>query len=449
MNDIITKILRSVSFKFIVIGILSLLLLIPAGMIKNLIAERESRNQSARAEISEKWGRAQTITGPFLTLPVNEKVRQGDEWITLHKTLHLLPENLEIKADVEPLEKRRGIFRAVVYTTGIQMKGAFDLSSEEYNSLLNDSHSPGKPRLELGISDLRGILTRSVFRVNSITEEIKPGLYNQDVAMQGIHVPVELQETDTPGKITFRIDLSLNGSSALYFTPVGKSTDALVKALWPDPSFTGNFLPSDKSIGTEKFSAQWSINNLNRNYPQAWFGSRTSVEESAFGVIFLKTVGHYQKSTRAAKYAFMFIALTFLVFFLIEVISKTRIHPIQYLLVGFALIIFYTLLLSLSEHTGFNIAYGISTIATTVLVSVYIRTSLDSKRIGIWTGILLLVLYGYLFTILQVSEFALLMGSIGLFVILAVIMIVSRKINWYRRESSDISAGNSNARSHH
>src|SRR6056297_387535 len=146
MNDIVTKILRSVSFKFIVIVILSLLLLIPTGMIKNLIAERESRNQSARAEISEKWGRSQTITGPFLTLPVTEKVRHGDEWITLHKTFHLLPENLEIKADVEPLEKRRGIFRAVVYTSRVQLKGAFDLSSEEYNSLLNESHSTGKLR---------------------------------------------------------------------------------------------------------------------------------------------------------------------------------------------------------------------------------------------------------------------------------------------------------------
>ncbi len=435
MKDTLGKFFRSPSFKFIVIGTLSLLLLIPGAMIKSLIRERESRNEMTRMEISEKWGLAQTITGPFITIPTEELIIDNKKESIVYHRLHLLPEQLSIKGNVIPVEKKRGIFSSVVYSSTIEIEGYFDWKNESLQKILKKGIQKDKFYLSIGITDLRGIGNDSEILINGIPRDFNPGLYNHEVTDRGIHVPISFDELSDLDRIPFSATLVLNGSSNIFFTPVGKITETEITSPWPDPSFTGSFLPATKNITEEGFTSRWSVNYLNRNYPQSWYDRNHNVEESAFGVNFLIPVNHYQKSTRAAKYSFMFIALTFLVFFLTEVITKTRIHPIQYLLVGFALIIFYTLLVSLSEHIGFNNAYLISTLAVTVLIGYYIRTSTKSARVGFISGSLLLVLYGYLFTTLQLQDLSLLMGSVGLFIVLAIIMIVSRKLNWYKEES--------------
>lgn len=437
MSKTIANFFQSPSFKFMVIGILSLLLLIPAGMIRSLIREREMRNQDASLEISESWSFSQTITGPFLSIPTEELITENELKVLERNTYHLLPDQLNIDGSVDPLEKKRGIFTAVVYNSNITISGHFTLTDDELTSIFNRKIQKEKAFLCIGLNDLRGIGNGSSVLLNGVPYEIMPGLHNRDLTDKGIHVPLDTELLQSNGTLTFHISIELKGSSDLFITPVGKNTEVNIASSWPDPSFTGKFLPSDKKITSTGFDATWEVNYLNRNFPQSWYNSNHSLSESTFGVNFLIPVDHYQKSERSVKYAFMFIALTFLVFLLTEIILKTRIHPIQYLLVGFALIIFYTLLISLAEHVGFNIAYLISTIAVTTLVGGYMKGSTSSGKVGLISGLLLFFLYSFLFTTLQLQELSLLMGSVGLFLILTVIMIVSRKINWYREDSTD------------
>ena len=200
---------------------------------------------------------------------------------------------------------------------------------------------------------------------------------------------------------------------------------------WGDPKFNGAFLPDNHKITEKNFDAHWKVLHLNRNFPQQWHGNQFQVNDAAFGVSLLIPVDHYQKSTRSAKYAIMIIAFTFLVFFFVEVLNKTRIHPIQYFLVGLALIIFYSLLLAISEHLNFNLAYLISSLATISLVVLYAHSIFRKISLSRFTALTLIILYAYVFVILQLQDYALLMGSIGLFVVMAIVMYLSRKIDWY------------------
>jgi inner membrane protein len=212
---------------------------------------------------------------------------------------------------------------------------------------------------------------------------------------------------------------------------VGKETTVKLSSTWPDPSFVGNFLPAHHETSQEGFDASWKILHLNRNYPQKWTGSNNQVEASTFGVKLLVPVDEYQKNMRTAKYAFMFIGLTFLSFFMIELLNKKLIHPIQYLLIGFSLLVFYTLLLSFSEQMVFKYAYMISSVATIGLITSYTRGVLKDT---LQTGIILLILvllYAYLYIVLQLQDLALMIGSIGLFIILSLVMYLTRKVDWF------------------
>lgn len=437
MSTHIGNFFRSPSFKFMVIGVLSLLLLIPASMIRELIRERETRNEEARKEISDSWSDPQTITGPYLSIPTELLEKGGRKDGIFKDTYQLLPDQLHIEGEVVPIEKKRGIFTAVVYQSTLNLSGTFRLQDAPVT--LGSQEKTGEKVIYLciGLSDLRGIGNGSSIVLNEESFEMMPGIYNSDLTDKGIHVPLPAAAFTGTGSLDFRITLELKGSAELFITPIGKTTEVHLVSTWPDPSFTGNFLPVQKQIRPDGFEASWEVNYLNRNYPQGWYDDAFNVNTSAFGVHFLVPVDHYQKSERSVKYAFMFIALSFLVFFLTEIIMKIRIHPIQYLLVGFALIVFYTLLVSLSEQIGFNLAYMISTLSITLLVGFYMRSGTASGKVGWISALLLLALYGFLFTTLQLQELSLLMGSIGLFVILAVVMVVSRKINWYKEESID------------
>jgi inner membrane protein len=217
--------------------------------------------------------------------------------------------------------------------------------------------------------------------------------------------------------------------------PVGRETTVQVGGSWGNPSFVGAYLPEERSVEPNKFLASWKVLHLNRNYPQQWTGASVNLKESAFGIKLLMGLDEYQKTMRSAKYAIMFIVLTFLSFFMAEVLNKRIIHPIQYVLIGLALTIFYTLLLSISEQTNFNRAYLLSSAATIALIGLYTRSVLNSiLAAAIITGILA-VLYGFLFIVLQLQDYALLLGSIGLFLILALVMYITRNINWFAVEA--------------
>lgn len=418
------------------IVIIALLLLIPAFMISGLISERESTQGKAILEVSSKWGGQQTLTGPFISIPyyryVKETVRKdtAERLVQVKDYIHILPDKLVISGEISPQKRKRSIYEIVVYDSKLNFSGTFlkpDFAALDFRP----QHVQfDKAEFVLGIPDLRGIEKQISLQWNNENVSFNPGVSSTDVVNSGINARVSISDNDSLS-YQFNFSLDLKGSQLLYFTPMGKETDITMNSGWGNPSFNGAFLPDTREINAEGFKANWNVLHLNRNFPQIWAGSRYSTAESAFGVDLLLPVDNYQKSHRSIRYAILFIGFTFLVFFFIEVLNKVFIHPVQYILVGIALIVFFTLLLALSEHMLFNLAFIGSALATLLLIAGYIRAILKSwKLTGLITGILA-VLYSFIFVIIQLQDYALLIGSIGVFVILAVTMYFSRKIDWY------------------
>ncbi|HHH54328.1 MAG TPA: cell envelope integrity protein CreD, partial [Bacteroidetes bacterium] len=231
--------------------------------------------------------------------------------------------------------------------------------------------------------------------------------------------------------IDFSFDIKLQGSESIYFIPVGKTTTVALKSSWDSPSFQGRFVPDEREVSKDGFTANWKILDMNRNYPQQWEGNKYNVSSSKFGVDLIKPVGEYQKNMRTVKYSLLIIVLIFLIYFFFEVLGKFRIHPIQYSFIGLALTLFFVLLLSISEQIGFDLAYLVSAAATTIMILIYSAALLKNrKQLLILTGFLITI-YGFIYVVLQLEDFALLAGSIGLFVALFITMYYSRKIDWY------------------
>ncbi len=423
---------QATTIKGLVIFILTMLLLIPTSMIESLIFERQGRQQEAVAEVSGKWGRQQNLAGPFLILPYELTLRNSDGKIIdkVLKHAFYLPDALKINGQVQPELRHRGIFEVVLYSSALSLEGSF-------GKLQTDQFIPAdaqilweQAQLALSIPDLRGLKDQVKLEWDAQSSLFDPGIPVSGLAESGIHVPISLQK-EANGAHTFKISLALKGSGSLFFTPVGKVTEVAISAPWADPSFSGAFLPEEKQIDGSSFTANWKVLNLNRNYPQQWLSeANTSYAESAFGVDFLLPVDNYQKSTRSVKYAILFISLTFLTIFFIEMRQKTRVHAFQYALIGLALVIFYTLLVSISEHLSFDSAYLIAAIMTIGLTTLYANALFASRQMAFLVGGTLTVLYGFLFVVLQQQDYALLIGSIGLFLILAAVMYFSRKIEW-------------------
>ncbi len=428
---------RSITLKIVSIGILILLLLIPTAMIRNLISERQSRRDSVVEEISQKWGGSQTITGPFMTVPFKTyfEDKDGKRQFDLGY-LHILPETLDIEGEIEPEVRYRSLFEAVLYNIRLHFKGSFKLPSISQLNIDSNNILWDKAYLSLGITDMRGIQDGIIMSFNKTNYDANPGLKTTDLVPAGVST---LVKTISPNEAnSFSFDLNLNGSEQISLVPVGESNTVRINSSWPSPSFNGAFLPADHEVKKDGFSASWKILHLNRNYPQLWEGAQYKVTESAFGVRLILTADIYQKSMRLAKYAIMFLFFTFATFFFSEIMNKQRIHPIQYILIGIAILIFYTLVLSLSEHMHFNYAYILSAASVTLMISGYAKAIISNSRFALSILGILAILYCYLFVVLQLEDYALIMGSIGLFIILAVVMYMTRKINWYKIETDQM-----------
>ncbi|MFZ4633922.1 MAG: cell envelope integrity protein CreD [Saprospiraceae bacterium] len=416
------------TIKGLIICVLVLVLLTPTFMIQSLIREREGRQSEAFNEISGKWGRQQTLLGPILGVPYTLYTRDNKGAIVgqLDEVAYFLPETLKIGGNMQPEKRYRGIFEVVVYSGQLTLEGEFGtLRPEAFVPSGADMHWD-KSVLLLGIPDLRGLREQVRLQWDEQEHLFEPGIPTPGIAESGMHVPLNL--SPQAGTHRFSLQLDLKGSGSMFFTPVGKVTEVNLQSPWPDPSFTGAFLPDEKSIGAEGFQAKWKVLHLNRSYPQAWTSSRNvAFLDSAFGVDFLLPIDNYQKSERSVKYAILFIGLTFLVVFFIEMRQDNPVHPFQYALIGLALVIFYTLLVSMSEHLTFNAAYVVAALMTAGLTGLYAWSLFASGRMGLLVGFSLLGLYGFLFVTLQQQDYALLIGSFGLFAILAVIMYFSRR----------------------
>lgn len=430
---------NSITIRLITIGILILVLLIPVSMIKDLIHEREYRQQDAINEVSSKWGNSQTITGLVLTIPYYTYTKVYDsqdkekyKLVQTREYAHFLPEDLNIAGQITPEVRYRGIYEVIVYNSDIKLQGKFAKPNFEEWKIDNANIIWNDAFVSLGLSDLRGIQKSVYVLWNGESFSFNPGVETKDVIDNGISTKVNLGNTDAPNsKWDFSVNLNFNGSSNLNFVPLGKTTKVSIKSKWETPSFDGAFLPDQRTINKNGFTANWDILHLNRSYPQSFRNSTTGIYESKFGINLLVPVDEYQKSMRSAKYAVMFITLTFLIFFFIQILNRVKIHPIQYIIVGLALCVFYTLLIALSEHINFNISYLISSVSIITLITLYAKSIFNNKMLTRLICLILIILYLFIYSIIQLEDYALLMGSVGLFIVLGTIMYLSRKIDWY------------------
>ncbi len=451
---------ESIMIKLISIGFLILILLIPTSWIQDMIVERQQRAGEVMQEVAMKWSGSQTITGPVLVIPFRkqETIDRGKDGVERREVIEkafFLPEFLDIKGKITPEMLHRGIFDAVVYESALQIKSSFikpdfkELGISEDMVLWNGAH------IVFGITDLRGISDNPTFSVGEKTFVPEPSrtlgvsvlskigdaaAYAPDnrrdiLSSSGIVTKLNWENAEAfNGNVN--IKLNLKGSSRLDFIPVGKTTDVKLDGPWADPSFDGEFLPSAREVTPAGFSASWKVLHFNRPFSQEWTGSDQQLSGADFGVKLLLPVDQYQKSMRTSKYGVLIILLTFIALFLVEITQKVRIHPFQYILIGAALIIYYTLLLSFSEHIGYNLAYVASSVATVTLVSLYATTFLPGKRLSILFMLLLVIFYSFVFIIILQQDFSLLLGSMGLFIIISLLMYFSRKISWYREATA-------------
>jgi inner membrane protein len=419
------------------VGLLALLLQIPISMIGGLVAERQERRQAAVTEVSSKWGNVQSIIGPVLIVPYTYRSTETSAsglQITRTETRNaiFLPEQLRVRGSIDAELRHRGIFSIPVYKVGLTLEGEFTRPSFAELGLEPAGVAWERAQLAIGISDARAIQQETAVTWNGKPVSFLPGTGAFTDGGTGIHAVVGLANGGQRAQFSF--PLSLNGSLGVYLTPFAQNTIVELQSNYGHPSFQGNWLPVERSVSDAAFRAKWSIPFLGRNYPQAWkaeVGMRKEIDGSRFGVELVNPVDHYRMAERSVKYAGLFILLTFATLWLIEVLAGVRVHPIQYLLLGGALCLFYLLELSLSEHLGFPLAYTVASFSVVALVAGYSVVVLHHIRRALFVIAVVSLLYAYLYILLMNEDYALLIGSVGLFLILAAIMYATRRVDWY------------------
>lgn len=426
--------------KGFIIGFLILVMLIPTAFIQDLVHERQGRQEEVVQEISSKWAGGQVVVGPVLAIPYRIYDHDKDgKVIESRSEAYLLPELLKVSAAMDPEVRHRSLYDVTLYRSSATLTGQFNLSALQKLRIDSARFIWEESRLLLGIDDARGLEEEVALNWGGKTMVLEAGVPDNRVVSKGLGVAVPTAGAEV---IPFSMQLKLKGSQLLYFTPVGNTTSVSVAAPWKDPSFDGQYLPVQSELTDKGFKALWKVLQISRNYPQVWNEGSYDLRASSFGVRLIQPADSYAKTERSVKYALLFIALTFTVFFFVEIFQRQQVHPLQYILVGFAFCVFYTLLLSISEYAGFNTAYFIAALATVALVGFYVQGIFKRFQIALWFAIALGGLYTYIFILIQLQDYALLFGSIGLFVIIAALMYSSRKIDWYGAARYGIGSGN-------
>ncbi len=420
------------------IGFLILALLIPTLFIMFLVTDREKRKEEVVREVSSKWAGSQTVTGPFLMIPYYEDQKENNTVVSKKKYLFLLPDELIVNGKIAPQIKHRSIFSVPVYNSSIQLSGKFKMAKPDKLPVAITALHFDESIVCMGISDFKGIGESLQMKWNDTTVSFETGVPEIDWLDAGISSPIKITAEDVINNAAnFLINLSLKGSERLYVTPFGNNTKVHFESDWANPAFDGKYLPDTSVVSPKGFSADWKILHYNRSYPQQFTTiNQYSISESAFGINLLQPVDAYGQTMRSVKYAVLIIALTFFVYFFLEIYYRRSVHPLQYILIGFALVIFYTLLLSISEYIDFGLAYLVASSATVLLISWYTKSIFKQWKIVLLFSFILSLLYLFIYVIIQLQDNALLFGSIGLFVLLAMIMYFSRKVNWNAEEKA-------------
>ncbi|WP_370980157.1 cell envelope integrity protein CreD [Agaribacterium sp. ZY112] len=428
------------------IGII-IFLLIPISQIDGIVDERKSLQKNVIKEIASSSSTEQLLIGPILIQPF---VETSTSWQTTpdgnEKTLittktegklQFLPDSLNAHIELKNELRSRGIYDSKIYHAKTKLTGHFSIPK---NFGLSDMAKIelGQPYLLISVSDMRGIKSSVHIDLNGNKLEVKPGS-NHTFFSQGIHSFIPTI-TNQGADLDFTISMNFQGSSRLEFIPIGKENMFQLQSDWPHPSFGGRYLPTERKITTQGFFSTWEMSRFSTNIQSLankCLNNKlcTDFKATKFGVSFIDPVDVYVKIDRSVKYAILFIILTFVAFFLFELLKDLRIHPVQYALVGLAIAIFYLLLLSLSEHIDFSIAYAISSLSCAALIGSYISSALKSKRRGLAFSFYLTLLYILLYGLISSEDYALLIGSILCFIVLSAVMTLTREVDWYKTSS--------------
>jgi inner membrane protein len=442
---------RSPGFKFFFVLLLVLLLMIPLALIWFIVSEREGRARAVTSEVAALWGGQQQISGPFLVVPYMVKIvtTQGDRKVEQlqERRAVFLPESLNVNGEAKTEIRHRSIYDVTVYGSRLTLEGRFASPDITLADTEIASVRWRDAVIAVGISDVSGLkegATLSLDGARQIPFEPSMGLPN--ITMEGIHARIAACEAadQTPAAFTYQFTLSLNGSSSLHFAPVGRESRVTLASNWPHPSFAGAFLPETREIRSDGFGASWRVPHLARSVPQVW--SMAAPQQTPyitdrfynanFGVNFYVPIDYYDLVNRAAKYGLMFLAVAFMAVFVLELTSGRRVHAVQYVMVGIAMILFYALLLSFAEHIGFPLAYLIASAATGGMLSLYVGYALSSMMRGLIMLCVFLILYGLLYLILRLQDYALLAGTLAGFVMLTVTMFATLRVNWSGEEAA-------------
>lgn len=425
----------SVLIKLGVIIAITLLLLIPSAWIQGLITDREGYQKQMVNNIANRWAGDQLIQGPILAIPYKGSIAStGKSARQQPGVLYVLPQNLVIKADTKTQKLKKSIYEAVIYDATISIHGNFSAPNPTAASIDPATMEYDKAWLEFSVSDLKGLK-------NNPDVTIDGHRYSSSIAADGSILPGAMLVSFPMQKDTgfdFSYNISLKGSNHLNFLPIGKTTDVTIGSDWRYPDSDSTALPDHQLVNDHGFTAKWHLSSVNRPFPQQWtndaslFGDNKLVKANAVGVSLHLPVGQYREVLRTAKYAILIILLTFVSLFLTEMIKKVHIHLFNYTLISAAMVVYYTLLLSFSEQIGFDYAYLLASVATIGLISWFTSSLLQNGRIAVLFASILSIFYGFVYIIVQLEDLALLFGSVALFIIVAMLMYFSRKINWDR-----------------
>lgn len=450
-------------FRLGFLAVLALLLLVPVTMVESMVHEREQRSREVVREVSEKWGQEQTLGALRLDIPCTRLVSDTKGRVTEETVwMHAWPETLDVVGELKSEVRQRGIFRVPLYKAGLDLGGEFKLPDPAALGLRDVTPRWAEARLELDAGDVQSLIQTPKLTVNGVVLELSPTgdarkVEKEEAASPSSSESARLAATARNGSspalrlgadlklagahvgqvLPFMLQLSLRGQGSLSLHPLARSTSVKLTSDWSSPSFEGRFLPTKHNgLPTGKgFAAEWSVSSLNLDVPMRWTGSQSLESIPVLGIRMVDPVDGYDCVNRSLKYAFLFVVLTFLAFFLFETFLETSLHPVQYMLVGLANCLFYLLTLAISEHLGFDTAYWIAAGGTTVLVGGYAASALSGwLRAGL-LALGTLGLYGFLFTLLKAEDWSLLMGSCGLFLILSFTMWITRKVDWSRMRS--------------
>jgi inner membrane protein len=454
------KFTRGYTFKALLLMALVLLLLIPLAMIRSLVDERGRTAADAEADIMEAWGKELIEAGPIVIIPgirteeVRTKTEKEGEKIEVIKTpftLAISPQILDINVGLKTETRKRGIFSVPLFSGTLSLSGRFDPALALAEPAANEEVFLNQAELVIALSSQKGIRKINASTWNDEELFFKPGnrgyslfqyrpsvspafwYSGTDESIGGIYASLNGFENKAAA---FHISIEIQGGRYLRFLPLGQDTHAAVSADWGAPSFQGAYLPGSSSVSDTDFSASWDVNYLSRDIPLFWknYDEKRQYSGSLFGVDFFRAVDTYALNTRAVKYAVLFLVVPFLTLFLLEIFSKRKIHPVPYLLSGIGNAVFYLLLLSLSEQIPFYTAYLIAALAVTAMMTLYSRSLLPSWNKSWYMGLTVSVSYVLLYAVLNAESYALLIGSIGTFVVVALIMFLTRKLDWFRED---------------